>query len=145
MSGNGKTIVTADDLIENRLLIKGILEQDGYVVFDARDGADCLALLARVVPRLILLDIQMPDMNGFEVCRRIRQNDVFRHVPIAFLTASKTIEEVKEGMAAGGNDFLTKPIRAEPLLERVKYWTNRSIRGEFESPSADRGPAALRP
>ena len=128
MSGSGKTVVMADDMVENRLLIKGILERHGYVVFDASDGADCLGLLARVVPRLVLLDIQMPDMTGFEVCRRIRMNPTFRQVPIAFVTASKTLEEVQEGMAAGGNDFIVKPIREDKLLDRVKYWTSRTLR-----------------
>ena len=128
MSGSGKTVVMADDMIENRLLIKGILERHGYVVFDAAGGEDCLGLLSRVVPRLILLDVQMPDMSGFDVCRRIRMNAVFRHVPIAFVTSVKTLEQVQEGMAAGGNDFVVKPIREDKLLERVKYWTGRTLR-----------------
>ena len=123
-----KTIVTADDLIDNRLVINGILSKHGYVVFAANDGNDCLNVLSRVVPRLILLDIQMPDLDGFEVCRRIRLNPGFQHVPIAFLTACKTLEEVQKGMAVGGNDFILKPIQEEPLIERVKYWTNRTVR-----------------
>lgn len=138
MDGMGKTIVTVDDMIENRLLIKGILGRHGYVVFDVASGLDCLALLSRVIPRLFLLDIQMPGMSGFELCRRIRENAAYRHVPIAFLTACKTEDEVKEGIAAGGNDFLLKPVREEPLIERVKYWTNRSIREEFQSPVSDK-------
>ncbi|HLG88079.1 MAG TPA: response regulator [Alphaproteobacteria bacterium] len=125
---SGKSIVAADDLVENRLLVKGILEQAGYVVFAAVDGADCLSILSRVVPRLVLLDIQMPDISGFEVCRRIRLNPSFAHVPIVFLTACKTMDEVQEGIAAGGNDFVLKPIREEMLLERVKHWTSRVVR-----------------
>ena len=70
----------------------------------------------------------MPDMNGFELCRRIRMNPAFRQVPIAFVTAAKTLEAIREGMAAGGNDFVVKPIREDKLLERVKYWTSRPVR-----------------
>jgi len=135
MNGMGKTIVTVDDQMENRMLIKGILENNGYVVFDGKHGPDCLGILNRVTPRLILLDIQMPEMDGFELCKRIRQNASFRHVPIAFLTACKTIEEVQKGKAVGGNDFLLKPVREEPLLDRVRYWTGRTIREEFANPA----------
>src|SRR5690348_8877289 len=86
MTGTGKTIVAVDDSADNRMLIKGILQDAGFVVFDASNGAECLAVLNRVKPRLILLDIQMPGMNGFDLCRRIRQDAALRQVPVAFLT-----------------------------------------------------------
>ena len=90
-------------------------------------GAECLELSNRFIPKLILLDIRMPDMDGFETCRRLRTNPALRHIPVAFLTALKSAADVTTGLAAGGNDFIVKPFDTGKLLERVKHWTGRSV------------------
>jgi DNA-binding response OmpR family regulator len=84
-------------------------------------------MLTRVTPRLILLDIQMPEMDGLETCRRIRAIRELAQVPVAFLTASKSAEDVRAGLAAGGNDFIVKPFDIQKLLLRVEHWTTRRI------------------
>jgi DNA-binding response OmpR family regulator len=86
-----------------------------------------LALVMRVVPQLILLDIQMSEMDGFETCRRLRADMRFKHLPIAFLTARQSVEDVRTGTAAGGNDFIVKPFDHEKFVERLSYWTRRQV------------------
>jgi DNA-binding response OmpR family regulator len=71
---------------------------------------------------VILLDVQMPGLDGFETCRRIRSRPELAAVPIAFLTTLSAVWDVQEGMVAGGNDFITKPVARQKLLDRVQYW-----------------------
>jgi two-component system, OmpR family, response regulator len=123
-----KLVIAVDDSTENLALISSAVTPDGYSFVGISSPKECLGMMTRVTPRLILLDIQMPEMDGLELCRRLRS---FRHlsgVPIVFLTARKTVEDVRTGMAAGGNDFIIKPFEQEKLQERVRYWTNRRIR-----------------
>jgi CheY-like chemotaxis protein len=122
-----KIVLGVDDAPENLFLLQAAMKSAGYTFIAAKSGRECLSLLSRVTPRLILLDIEMPDLDGFETCRRIRQNRDLRHVPIAFLTARKGPEDVKSGLAAGGNDFILKPFDPMKLLDRVKHWTSRSV------------------
>ena len=123
-----KVVVVVDDSAENLLFIVSLIERHGYTVLSASSGQACLSLINRVSPRLILLDVQMPVMDGFETCRRLRTNMALRHVPIAFLTASKTSEDVRAGIGAGGNDFIVKPFDPKKLLERIDYWMSKHIR-----------------
>jgi len=94
----------------------------------AKGGLECLRLVCRMIPKLILLDIEMPGIDGFETCRRIRNLSETKLVPIAFLTGRKTAEDVKTGMAAGGNDFIVKPYDVVKLIERINHWVNRAPR-----------------
>jgi DNA-binding response OmpR family regulator len=122
-----KIILCVDDQVENTMALQAVLEGEGYGSRTARSGAECLNLVKQFTPSLIFLDIQMPEMDGFETCRRIRDIWTLRGVPIAFLTGRKSPEDVKAGLAAGGNDFLLKPFDYERLLARVEHWTQRSI------------------
>ena len=124
---NGKTIIAADDQPENLLLLESIIAARGYMFFGADSGMECLSLAARVSPRLILLDVQMPEMDGFETCRRLRAMRELLHTPIAFLTARKTSADVRAGMDAGGNDFLVKPFDPAKLIMRVDHWAAKRI------------------
>ena len=125
--GHRKLVLAADDAPEILFLLGAVLKKAGYNFMGAASGAELLALSLKVVPRLILLDIEMPDMNGFEACRRLRANTDLLRVPIAFLTARKTFEDVTEGLGAGGNDFIVKPLVPGQFLERVQHWTARQI------------------
>jgi two-component system, OmpR family, response regulator len=123
-----KLVIAVDDSPENLALISDAVSPEGYSFVGLSNPKECLGMMTRVTPRLILLDIQMPEMDGIELCRKLRS---FRHlaaVPIVFLTGRKTVEDVRTGMAAGGNDFVVKPFAPEKLQERVRYWTNRRIR-----------------
>jgi two-component system OmpR family response regulator len=122
-----KIVVGVDDTPDNLSLLSRIVVNAGYTFFGATSGAECLALVARVVPQLILLDIQMSEMDGFETCRQLRADMRFTHVPIAFITARQSVEDVRTGMAAGGNDFIVKPFDHEKFVERLSYWTRRRV------------------
>ncbi|HEV2674844.1 MAG TPA: response regulator [Aliidongia sp.] len=122
-----KIIMAIDDQAETLLLIQGFVESAGFSFVGARRGREAVTLTARMVPRLILLDIQMPNIDGFQTCRLLRANPALRIVPIAFLTALKTSEDVTAGLSAGGNDFIVKPFDPDKLIERIEYWTTRRI------------------
>jgi CheY-like chemotaxis protein len=124
---SGKVVLAIDDQMENLLLLEGLITARGYAFFGAASGAEGLSLASRTFPRLILLDLQMPEMDGFETCRRVRAIPELQQTPIAFLTGSKSSADVATGMAAGGNDFILKPFDIDRLLTRVDYWTSRRL------------------
>jgi CheY-like chemotaxis protein len=123
----GKIVIGVDDVAINLKILGAYIQKAGFSFIGAPGGAECLDLTTRVQPRLLLLDIQMPGIGGIEVCRRLRRRPEFRNVPIAFLTASNMAEDVKEGMQAGGNDFITKPVQQAKLIERVSYWVHKRV------------------
>ena len=120
MQISGKHILIIDDNRNNLQLTAGILRDENFLVSLATDGQEALVLMEEEIPDLILLDIMMPDMNGFEVCRRIKKNERFNELPIIFLTARNQTEDLVEGFKAGGVDYLTKPFNRDELLIRVK-------------------------
>jgi len=124
---SSKIVLGVDDAAENLFLLQSAVKAGGYTFVGAHSGAECLSLLHRVVPRLILLDIEMPVMDGFATCRQIRAIPQLKHVPIAFLTARKTGEDVKKCLEVGGNDFIIKPFDVTRLLERIKHWTGKRV------------------
>jgi CheY-like chemotaxis protein len=127
-ANRSKIIVAVDDDPENLTIIGKIAHFAGYTFFGVPNGEECVSLAMRVAPRLILLDVQMPGINGYETCRRLRHNPNLAHIPIAFLTARKTREDVRRSLDVGGNDFIIKPFDAVKLSERIHYWVNRSVR-----------------
>ena len=132
-----KLIVGVDDAAENLLLLQHLVESAGYSFIAAKSGLEGLNLLNRVVPRLILLDVEMPEMDGFETCRRMRADYTLPYTPIVFLTARNTQDDVNRCVASGGNDFITKPFEPVKLLERLNYWTTRRI--NFDTARQQRG------
>jgi two-component system OmpR family response regulator len=125
-----KIVLAVDDTAENLRILKSVITSAGYSFIGVSSGTECLTLAWRLRPSLVLLDVQMPGMTGFEVCRRLRASREYTGVPIAFLTAAKTVEDVKAGMAAGGNDFIIKPFDAEMLIGRIHHWTSSHGRGD---------------
>jgi DNA-binding response OmpR family regulator len=122
-----KIVIAVDDAPETLAILKASITAAGYMFMGVGSGKECLDLIARVQPRLILLDLQMPEMDGLEACRRIRASRNGRQVPIAFLTASKTTDDVRAGVSAGGNDFIIKPFDLEKLIARIAHWTSRRL------------------
>lgn len=122
-------MIGVDDAPDIRGLLGALLSNHGFTFFGVGSGAECLQLVTRVAPRLILLDIDMPDMNGFETCGRLRALEEMRPVPIAFVTARKTRDDMRSGLQVGGNDFILKPFDGARLLERVQHWTSRRVAG----------------
>jgi DNA-binding response OmpR family regulator len=120
-----KMVLAADDQPENLMMLEALIEEQGFTFFGVGSGAECLSLAQRVSPRLILLDVQMPDMDGFETCRRLRAVFHLKHIPVAFLTARKSAADVQVGIKAGGDDFIVKPFDPARLTQRVLHWTSR--------------------
>jgi two-component system cell cycle response regulator len=113
-------ILVVDDTDTNIKLLRALLRGAGYDVVTATCGTDALALAASENPDIILLDIMMPDLTGYEVCQRLRSAPATRQTPILFLTALHELEDHVKGMDVGGDDVLTKPINKLELLTRVR-------------------------
>jgi DNA-binding NtrC family response regulator len=113
------SILIVDDVPENLQVLFGILEPLGHEVRISSGGVEALKLAREYVPDLILLDVNMPDINGFDVCRKLRQVKTTEDVPVIFLTARIEPEDVVEGFAAGGADYLVKPFNEDELKARV--------------------------
>jgi|SRR5579872_1416195 len=125
LARKGKIVLGVDDQPENLQMLESLIEAQGFTFFGVSSGPEALSLAQRISPRLILLDVQMPGMDGFETCRRLRAIFSLKQVPVAFLTARKAAADVQAGIAAGGNDFIVKPFDPEKLIGRVLHWTGR--------------------
>ena len=120
-SAPGKSsILVVDDSEANRRLLVDLLTVHGYALRSAHDGASCLASVAETPPDLILLDVIMPGMDGFAVCRTLREDARYRMLPIVMVTSLDPYQERVKGLDAGADDFLSKPIHAPELLARVR-------------------------
>ena len=113
-------ILVVDDTPKNVRLLADLLAARGYGVLTAASGAEALAVVARERPDLVLLDVVMPEMSGYEVCRRLRADPDTAMTPVVMVTALDPAEERVKGIEAGADDFLTKPINQPELLARVR-------------------------
>jgi DNA-binding response OmpR family regulator len=118
-------IVAVDDSREMLDILKSLIAGAGYRFFGASTATQCMRLVRDVEPNLILLDIQMPEVDGFDLCRQIREIAALHDTPVAFVTARRTAQDVRAGIAAGGNDFITKPFDAKNLMTRVDRWVKQ--------------------
>ncbi|SRR5579883_2800647 len=117
----GDYILVVDDMADNLFLLKALLEAEGYRVDVASDGKTALAKAEAMPPNLLLLDIMMPDMTGYEVTQQLRQNDRLASVPVVLITAYGE-ESVSKGQLNGANDFIRKPFDFDELIQRVKAY-----------------------
>ncbi len=115
-----KLIFIVDDQEENLEFLGSLLRHNNYNVMIASDGVEALELVNKKAPDLILLDIMMPKMDGYEVCERLKQNLKTRDIPVIFITAKIETEDVVKGFQAGGLDYITKPFKHKELLMRIK-------------------------
>ncbi len=113
-------ILIVDDIPENLQVLGSILRTEGYRTTPVLDGKQALKVIEKRLPDLILLDIMMPEMNGFEVCTTLKASQHTRDIPIIFLTAKTETDDVVKGFELGAVDYVTKPFRKEELLARVK-------------------------
>lgn len=120
MAASPAKVLVVDDTEANIKLLRALLKGAGYDVVTAVCGTDALAIAASENPDLILLDIMMPDLTGYDVCQRLRSDPGTRQTPIVFLTALHELEDHMKGMDVGGDDVLTKPINKLELLTRVR-------------------------
>ncbi|MDX1601080.1 MAG: response regulator [Anaerolineales bacterium] len=112
-------VLVAEDERDIRELITFTLRYHGHDVLAASNGEEALELALKEHPDLVLLDIRMPRMNGYEVCRSIKENEVTKHIPVVFISAKGQEAEVKEGLDAGATDYILKPFSPDQLVERV--------------------------
>lgn len=112
-------IVVVDDTAINRMLLGGILEDAGYRVRAASSGTEAIAAIETEPPDLVLLDIQMPVMNGYEVCRRLKAVPRLAVIPVIFISALDEVSEKLKGFEVGGVDYVTKPFESAEVLARV--------------------------
>lgn len=115
-----KKILVIDDLPENVFILQDRLVQEGYEVITAYDGNSGIEKAFSTLPDLILLDVMMPDINGFEVCRILVEDEKTKHIPIILVTAKAGAEDTKEGLEAGAFDYIKKPFNRVELMARVK-------------------------
>src|SRR3569833_1954170 len=122
------TILVVDDTPETLGFLTDTLDDAGVTVLIATDGESAVALVDQITPDLVLLDALMPGMDGFETCRRLKNEKLLSHIPVVFMTGLSETEHVLQGLAAGGVDYVTKPIIVEELLARIRvHLTNARI------------------
>lgn len=112
-------ILIAEDERDIRELLKFTLQFAGHTITEAANGAEAVDLATAKTPDLIMTDVRMPRMTGYEVCRALKKIDTVKDIPVIILTARGQDEEVAEGMDAGAVDYITKPFGAVELTERI--------------------------
>src|ERR1051325_1529010 len=113
-------ILIADDDPSNRLLLEEILKAEGYEVFSAADGKEAIEQVMKAPPGLVLLDVMMPHIDGYEVCRRLKSNAETQLIPVVLVTSLSAARDRGQGLEAGADDFLNKPYDHSELLARVR-------------------------
>jgi DNA-binding response OmpR family regulator/DNA-binding CsgD family transcriptional regulator len=114
------TILVVDDTPETLGFLTDTLDHAGFTALIATDGESALRLIEQITPDLVLMDAVMPGLNGFETCRRMKRNKMFSGLPVIFMTGLTETENVLEGLAAGGVDYVTKPLVVDELLARIR-------------------------
>jgi DNA-binding response OmpR family regulator len=120
MTATKQLILAVDDNPKNLQFLGKLLSNNGFEVAMAQSGQQALNFMRKNEPDLILLDIMMPEMDVYTVCKKIKANLATRHIPVIFLTAKTETGDVVKGFEAGGVDYVTKPFNSEELLARVK-------------------------
>ena len=114
-------ILIVDDVMSNVLLLKVLLTNEKFNIVTATNGQQALEQVKKENPDLILLDVMMPDMSGFEVAQRLKSDIETKDIPIIFLTALNSTADIVKGFQVGGNDFISKPFNKEELIIRVTH------------------------
>ena len=117
------TVLVVDDEVRILRILQRVLELEGYQVVTAQNGKAALNVFDKETPELVLLDVMMPDVNGYTVCQQIRE---FSQIPIIMVTAKDSDEEIVQGLNAGADDYVTKPFSASELVARVRAVLRRS-------------------
>lgn len=144
-------VLLIDDAPDTVRMIAEALDDAGYTVLVATDGATALQRVERVIPDAVLLDACMPGMDGFETCRRLKQAPGMRTVPVIFMTGLAETERLVEGLSAGGVDYLVKPVVPDELVARLQAHLRVAremnaamrARGEEAAPAAALLPSPL--
>ena len=130
-------ILVVDDTPANLRLLSDILRQHDYKVYSAPAPAMALDIAAKALPDLVLLDINMPEMDGFEVCQKLKEDEKTREIPVVFITARGETGDIVRGLAVGGVDYIVKPFQQEEVLMRVRshmerYHLSRTLKQKYD-------------
>ena len=134
MSKNEITVLLVEDEVTLAMIIKDTLEESGFTIHTAGDGEEGLHLFFELRPDVLVADVMMPKMDGFEMVRRIRQTD--KQTPVLFLTARSAINDVVEGFELGANDYLKKPFGMQELIIRIKALMGKAFSFTEQKPSS---------
>lgn len=126
----GRKILVVDDDRLNIRILGGILKSEGYVLAEAATGERALEVYAEFKPHLVLLDVMMPGIDGFETCRRLKKAHGDDCAPVIFITAKNLSDDVVEGLNAGGADYLPKPFKAKEVLARIRSHLHNQLLAE---------------
>ncbi|MBI4698843.1 MAG: response regulator [Nitrospirae bacterium] len=120
-----KSILVVDDSNTIRTLIKSVIEDIGSVdIFEASSGFEALKILPQHAFDLVVTDINMPDINGFELINFIKNHDRYKRIPVVFVSTERKDEDIKKGMSLGACAYLTKPFKADELVDTVRKALN---------------------
>ena len=137
ISLKGRKILVADDDRVNLRILGGILRAEGYVLAEADSGEKTIEAYESFQPDLVLLDVMMPGIDGFETCRQLKKRHGASRAPIIFITAKNESDDVVEGLEAGGVDYLPKPIKAKEVLARIRSHLQNRILSEQKQALVD--------
>ena len=138
----GRRILIVDDDRLNVRILTSILKPDGYAIHAVHSGEEALEVYERLQPDLVLLDVVMPGINGFETCRTLRDRHGAKLAPVIFITAKSESDDVVEGLAAGGVDYLPKPFKAREALARLRTHLHNRLLSEKQRQLVDQLSAA---
>jgi len=113
-------ILLVDDSVQNLRLLGNMLREKNYQIALAQNGKEGLQLAHKILPDLILLDIMMPELDGYEVCDKLKKDEAAKDIPVIFLTAKTSNDDIIKGFRTGGVDYITKPFNKEELFMRIK-------------------------
>jgi len=126
-------LLVVDDEPDILRVVTKIMQSRGHTVETARDGEEALEAVADSRPDLIILDINLPKLDGFEVCRRLKTDERTRHIPIVMMTAAyTTVDDAELGTGIGADEYVVKPFQKEILIHNVERWLPAGKRDEGE-------------
>jgi two-component system alkaline phosphatase synthesis response regulator PhoP len=126
MGDSRQTILIIDDEPDAIIAAKKALQSEGYNVIEVYNGKTGLEAIEEKTPDLILLDVMMPDMDGFEICKKLKEDELYNHIPIIMLTAKGEVDDRVEGIETGADDYITKPFNLRELKARIRMVLRRA-------------------
>lgn len=124
--GKKDVVLIVDDSPDTLSMLNDTLDQTGITVLVALEGSQALTIAANITPDVILMDALMPNMDGFETCRKLKENRDLTHIPVIFMTGLTDTESIVKGFAAGGVDYITKPVKGDELIARMRAHLNNA-------------------